>query len=286
MPVAPQLAVQWTRYGITIVVLAALVAFWLPAGLSLDIWGLVALAIYCVMVLLTFLLLLVTLPLAWLLSLLGLEAPTFVQSQPRIPDRYESVAAPPWLEMLRLTLLVILGAAIAAYVLKSYLSDNPELLQSFRGLRPIRLILSFLRQLWAQLLGLARMGFEMLPTTFALPWRAPETPTSVASQWHRLHLGRLTPRQRIMYAYLNVLKRAEKQGITRQAWQTPYEYEPQLQSAASGAEAKVSALTQTFVQARYSCAPCSDEQAAVARQQSAHIQRELRRRGCGSQPQL
>jgi hypothetical protein len=287
VPVAPQLAVQWTRYGITIVVLVALVAFWLPVGLSLDIWDLVAGAVYCVAVLLTFLMLFVTLPLAWLLSLLGLETPTFVPSQPRIPDSHESVAAPPpWLEMLRLALLAILGTAIAAYVLKSYLSDNPELLQSLRGARPIRLILSFLRQLWAQLLGLARMGFEMLPTTFALPWRGPGTPASVTSQWRWLHLGRLTPRQRIVYAYLNVLKRAEKQGIIRRACQTPYEYEPQLQRAASGAEARVSALTQTFVQARYSCAPCNDEQATVARQQSAHIQRELRRRGRGSQPQL
>ncbi len=276
------MAGQWTRCGIAIVVLVAVVAFCLPAGLSLDIWGLVAEAMYCVVALLTVLMLFITLPLAWLLSLLGLEAPTFTPSQPRMPDGRQAVAAPPWLEMLRLALMAMLGAAIAVFVLKRYLSDNPELLQSFRGFRPIRLILTFLRQLWAQLLGFARVGFEMLPTTFALPWRVRGAPATVPGRWRWLHWGRLTPRECIVYAYLNVLKRAEKQGITRRACQTPYECEPQLQDAAHGAESTVSDLTQTFVKARYSCAPCSDEQAAVARQQSAHIQRELRRHGRGS----
>jgi hypothetical protein len=76
-----------------------------------------------------------------------------------------------------------------------------------------------------------------------------------------VRLARLSPRQRVRYFYLSVLRRADRVGCARQPQQTPYEYGSVLAERVPEAKRDVTALTQAFVEARYSPVPLDDRKA-------------------------
>jgi Asp-tRNA(Asn)/Glu-tRNA(Gln) amidotransferase A subunit family amidase len=85
-------------------------------------------------------------------------------------------------------------------------------------------------------------------------------------------------REQIFYHYLNTLDRAEAEGYPRQASETPYEYRQHLAPELSDAEPEIAELTETFVEARYSTHPLSDEALDRLRAAAQRIQDALRRR--------
>ena len=70
--------------------------------------------------------------------------------------------------------------------------------------------------------------------------------------FHFLRLSALSARERILYYYLSVLRRAERQGLPRRRTQTPYEYDATLSPNLPSAQQELASLTQAFVEARYS----------------------------------
>jgi hypothetical protein len=65
-------------------------------------------------------------------------------------------------------------------------------------------------------------------------------------------LGALSPRERILYYYLSILRRASKLGLSRHRAQTPNEYDTILRPHLDQAQQEMTQLTQAFVEARYS----------------------------------
>jgi hypothetical protein len=182
----------------------------------------------------------------------------------------------PWLEALRSLIFWLLATGIAWYFLKSYLNDHPELVEALKRFKPVGLLINLLGYLWRKLTGLAQAGLELLPrrSVFLVGQRGK------AATKHRrwAGLGGLSPRERVLYYYLNILERAAKQGPARQNYQTPYEYEPELSQSMPEAEPAVGLLTQAFVRARYSQEPFEERQANLVKILWQQIRRELRRR--------
>jgi hypothetical protein len=65
-------------------------------------------------------------------------------------------------------------------------------------------------------------------------------------------LGALTPRERVLYYYLSIVRRAGQQGFPRRRHQTPHEYSTTLESNLPQLEEDIETLTQAFIEARYS----------------------------------
>jgi hypothetical protein len=65
-------------------------------------------------------------------------------------------------------------------------------------------------------------------------------------------LGRLAPRERVLRIYLAMLHKAEERGIRRRASQTPAEFARVLEQTFPEINPEVDALTDSFVEARYS----------------------------------
>jgi hypothetical protein len=61
----------------------------------------------------------------------------------------------------------------------------------------------------------------------------------------------LSPRERVLYYYLSILRRAGQQGFPRRRDQTPYEYDATLGANLPEAQQEMALLTQAFVEARY-----------------------------------
>jgi hypothetical protein len=280
--ITEELASRWVRYSLALIGLAALVAFVLPTGYTVGLLDAVAAIIYVLSAIVTvlgmilsFILGLLLAPLAMLFGierfkhrrvLPPLELP---RQQPGGPAR----AIPGWFEMLRSLLFWATTLGMVFYVIRSYLRDRPELLQALASLGPIRALRRFLTALWRRLVGLAEAVNDRIPQQLSLRRArkgASETPV------HFFRLGALSPRERILYYYLSILRRAGQQGFPRRHAQTPNEYDDTLRPHLPEAQQEMSRLTRDFVEARYSTHPVDREKEKQVRTRWQQVRAALR----------
>ena len=284
--IATGLAGRWVRYSLAFIGLAALLAFLLPTGYTMNLLDVVgnvlALTGAILGVIAGLLLFLITLPtwlLLWLLSkLFGAESPPppigppalqFPQQEPIVPG----VPALTWFEALRSFLFWAIMLGMFFYVARSYLREHPELLETLAELKPIRALRRFLAALWSRLAGLAESVGEHIPRRLSLR-RARRKSSEEPFRFFRL--GALSPRERILYYYLSILRRAGRQGFPRRPAQTPHEYEATLSPNLPQAEMEMDVLTQAFVEARYSRQTFDREQARRVRADWQRVKAALR----------
>lgn len=278
--VEPTLVKQWGKYALAFLTLVTGVVFILPTGYTLGFLASAALVITYILdwitFILQFLVFLFILPFAWLFSLLE-ETPIEPEIvPPSPPPEFGGLGGPtplPWLEALRSLIFWLVILAGAGYLLRAYFADHPELLPSLRRFRLFNFVFELIRQLWHTLRGTARAGLRLIPRRTP----AKEGDLSAGSGLSRAWFGRLSPRERILYYYRNILRRAE----SRRWYQTPYEYEPDLEQTVPQAQTEVHNVTEAFVHARYSRATWNEMQADSVKQQWQRIKQELRRRRKG-----
>ena len=253
--VAEELPGRWARYSLAFIGLAALLAFLLPTGYTVGLLDAGAVIVYVLLYIATLivkiLLFVLFLLLTPLVMLFGIERPILRQAilpplQP--PLQQSSSAVLGWFEMVRSLLFWAAALGMVFYVVRSYLRDHPELLQVFMQ-GPIRTLCDFLIALWRRLVGLAEAASERIPRRLSLQWARlglSEAP------FRFFRLGALSPHERILYYYLSILRRAERQGFPRHRAQTPYEYSMTLAPHLAQGQQEMDLLTHAFVEARYS----------------------------------
>jgi hypothetical protein len=254
--VAAGLAGRWARYSLAFIGLAALLAFLLPTGYTVGLLDVVGTILYflgyilsLLALILLFILSLLLMPCAMLFGSERLTTPQPSLPPPQLPQQPPGGAAPGWFEILRSLLFWAAALGMVFYVVRSYLHDHPEMLQALTSLGPIHALRDFLIAFWRRLVGLAEAVGERIPRRLSLR-RA--RPRSSEELFRFFRLGVLSPRERILYYYLSILRRAERQGFPRRRAQTPYEYDGTLAPHLPQAQQEMTLLTQAFVEARYS----------------------------------
>jgi hypothetical protein len=267
--VAAELPGRWARYSLAFIGLAAILAFVLPTGYTVGLLDTVGTIVYFLGYILALLVMILLFIFSLLLMpcamLFGRERPT--PPQPRLPllqPPQQELGGPggAWFEILRSLLFWAAALGMVFYVVRSYLRDRPELLEALTTLKPIRALRDFLLALWRRLVGLAEAASERIPRRLSL-LRARQGLSEVPFRFFRL--GALSPRERILYYYLSILRRADQQGFPRQRTQTPYEYQGTLNPHLPQAQQEMTLLTQAFVEARYSRRTFDREQARRVR---------------------
>ncbi len=255
--VADELAGRWVRYSLAFIGLVALLAFVLPTGYTLGLLAMIGWILGAIAAVISFvamlLLWLFTIPMTWLLSLLGPEPsaspPSLPPPQFSQPDPATSAPAD-WFQVLRSLVFWAVAVGMLVYVVRSYLRDRPELLETLLALGPIRMLLRLWAALWRWLDGWGPLVTQHIPRQWP-QWLTrrmamPEEP------FRYLRLRGLSPRAQVLYYYLSILQRAGQQGLPRRAAQTPYEYKATLAHNLPGVQEEMELLTQAFVEARYS----------------------------------
>lgn len=261
--IADEMAGRWVRYSLMLIGLAALLAFLLPTGYTLGLLETVGSALNLIVVILSFvvqlLLLLILIPILLIMSLFSsdyrLELPKPLPEEPIISSL--SGAGSSWFEMLRSLLFWVVALGMVFYVIRAYLRDHPELLKALTALGPIRALLNILTALWHRLVGLTEAVKERIPLRLSL--RLPRREPSEGG-FRFFRLGALSLRERVLYYYLSILRRASRQGFPRHRSQTPHEYDAVLGPNLPQAQEEMISLTETFVEARYSLHPVDREQ--------------------------
>jgi hypothetical protein len=256
VPIERNLAVRWLVYAALFLFIIAILAFVLPTRYSV---GLLAVLGYLLNLLLTvisviaFLLILPVLLLVGLLaSLLGRQAPQ-APAAPRLPP------PPPVLvahgaglpEILKSILFWLIFLGVIGFSLYSYLQRHQEWLQSLRRMPVLGWLLDGLSNFWHWLRRVNRSVAASLETGMR---RFRERPLGHDEQAGRrfFSLRRLSPRQRVLFYYLAMLRRTSERGLPRQLHQTPSEYARTLEQQLPEVDEDVHAMTGYFNEARYS----------------------------------
>jgi hypothetical protein len=255
-----ELAEQWVRYTLVLLALAGLIAFMLPTGYTLSILTIASFVIgailYGVNVFFYVLIILLSLLLTPLAKLFGADVgrqPMEPIPQPDLPRVAPGGSAPEWLAVVKSVAFWTVAVAGIVYVVRSYLRDRPELVETLVGFKPFRALRRLLIALWRQLGRLVGAVAETIPSRIRLQRRPRERDQASDGRPFRfLRLGALSRRERMLYYYLSILRRAAQQGYPRDGSETPYEYETKLGPNVSQAEAELDRLTESFVETRYS----------------------------------
>ena len=282
--VAPTVLKQWGKYALIFLFVITVIVFFLPTSYTLGFLAsasvLIQYLLSLIVFLVQFLFFLISIPIAWLLSFFQ-STPVETSGQaaarpilPLFPNDPAEGNAVPWLEALQSLAFWLLILAIVAYFVRVYLIDHPELLDALKKFRLFRLILALIGQLWRQMLGLAQVGLDLIPSKIGRLENEGPGPREAGQSW--LRLGQRSPRQRILYYYLNIIKRVGDQGTVRQRSQTPHEFEAILRQTIPEADQEVGGLTEAFIQVRYGQAKVSKEKVAFVKQLWLYLKKRLR----------
>jgi hypothetical protein len=255
--VAEELPRRWVRYSLAFIGLAAFLAFLLPTGYTLGLLEVIGYLLAVVLAVLSLIATLIfwlfLLPFAWLLSLLGAEVgpDRRIEPPPRpFPVDSGGYAGPGWFQIVRSLVFWVITLGIVFYVVRSYLRDHPELLESLAALGLVRALRRMWSALWGWLGGWGEIFRERMPRGWSLRLGRRGGPSKKPFGFFRL--GALSSRDRVLYYYLSVLHRAGQQGFPRRPAETPYEYRATLGPKLPEAQSEMDQLTHAFVEARYS----------------------------------
>ena len=275
--IPPGFAGRWLRATILLLIVAVVIAMFLPTGQSIALFDVVGAALS---------------KLVLLLPSPALRGPFVFMTPPTpIPENERSGLVlelgprPSSDEDLKFLLVrnpsvlmnvVFWGVLIVLVLVVTgmYFADRPELWDDVRNLRVIRVARHWWGAFFAWLARLLGAVQESIHTRPSIPRPA------VAAGMERLRwlrIGNLSPRDQVRFAYLSMVRRAEETGIRRHRAETPYEYASHLEPRISDAQPEVDALTGLFVQARYSDTPISVDEAEHAQSASRRVRSELRR---------
>ena len=277
--IAGELRGQWVRYSLTFIGLAAAVAFLLPTGYTtylLDVLGVVLAVIvqilYLVGSVLVFLLYLPFWLIAWLFMRDETPSPPSSRLPFRPPAQPDLSRGPPdWLAVARAVFFWIVALGIAFYLVRGYLREHPEIWRAIVSFAPLR----WLRELWRELRRRVRVWGATIRERF--PRRGEGRSPADGSEFARDSMSRWrSTRGRVLYYYLNVLRRAAKTGFHRRVSQTPDEFSVILERNLPEAREDMAFLTDAFKEARYSRHEVEPAVVRRARAGWQRIKRELR----------
>jgi hypothetical protein len=250
---------HWARYSLVFLALVAAIAFLLPTSYTLGLLDVVARLLMAVSYIgrlaAELLLFLIMLPIYLILRLFApgqapAAPPQMGAVEPPAITPSDPTGGPGWLEVVRSFLFWAVALGAIVYVLRAYLRDRPEILRSLLSLAPVRFVYNLLRALWQRLTRTAAAINERLPRD--LFRRRRDKRKSSRELYRFFRLGALSPRERTLYYYLSILRRAGQAGLPRKPSQTPYEYDDSIKPHLDQAQQEMDMLTDDFVSARYS----------------------------------
>ncbi len=265
--IAAGLGGRWARFSLALMALATVVAFVLPTAYGVGLLDLLAIVVQGLLLLLTLLGFGVIGPLVWLLSALNGGTTSAVPDASAAPPPPPPPAPPPasginWLDVLRWTIFAVLALALVGWLLRGWLENRGLLRNGLGRARPLAFLRAFFVALWRRLRGYVATIVALLPTI----GRGREGRQRGAENGSRLRLpGARSPREQVVRYYLSLARRAAAQGLPRRPAQTPAEYAASLQPRLPEAQQELAALTDAFVEARYSRHDVSTEGSRRAR---------------------
>jgi len=294
--VGKQIAHRWALFSLLFLALVAGISLWLPTGYTISLLTLLNWLVGGVAAALALISWLVTAAFMAIIALLGtlMGRPQEEGSLPPAPlptqlPQVEAIEINSLPAVIRSILFWAILVGVASYLLYYFIKIRRQDISQAMRLPLVawlaniaRWVRDWLSSFGRQARGALQAGVQRLRRT-AQPAEQPPA-------WRYASLRRLTPRQRVVFYYLALVRRGAESGLPRQPAQTPYEYAEQVRAAmASGrlpagtrpAEQELGDLeniTDGFLEARYSLHEVTDQQAGGVKESWQRLKRLFRRK--------
>ena len=276
-PVSRNLVSRWFIYGLAFLAVLAIISSLLPTRYSVGLLDILAMLFALLSALVSLLVFLVFTPIFFLMSLLaamtGKEQSGEPPKLPQFP--VPPAGAPAGPELIKSLVFWLVFIGVIGFSIYYYLQQHKEVVESLRRIPLLRWLIDGLGWLrnWVQ--GVNR-GIAAAVQAGRSRMARRRVASSVAP-WHFVNLRKLSPRQRVMFFYLAMVRRSGEQGLPRQPFQTPYEFSSTLTAQLPDVEGDVSSLTEEFIEARYTQHEITPEHAGAVQSYWERIKRALRR---------
>jgi Domain of unknown function (DUF4129) len=250
-----QIPRRWFAYSALILAVLVFLISWLPTNYGMGLFetlnALISLLYRLIMTLYGLFLLGLTL-IARLLLRKQADSPIAIPQitpQPETPPA--AIAAPMYWELIKSVLLWGSLIALVIVALRQYIAFNRDLSEELRRFRPLRWLFSAWDRIKASL-GKANKSVGAFVRNSLKRLRNLGPEPAGPGKWDFINPRRLSPRQKVIFYYLALVRRAKEAGMPRQEDQTPYEYARSLTSNLAEEKDDVDKLTESFIEARYS----------------------------------
>jgi hypothetical protein len=286
IPVKADIAGRWIITSIIFLLVIVLVALALPTGYTIGFLPTLSTTLGVILYLLYGLVMLILTPifyiLGWLMSLFKIVGPTEPiepMQPPEMPpaETLTPGAAPGWLELLKSILFWAAILGVVGYSVYIYFRQNKRLITSLRQLRGFW----WIAKAWKWLLSHFKAGIEGgagIVKEGILRFRTARRQRARAESGRYISLRRLSPREKIIFYYLALLRRTSEARLPRADWQTAQEYELTLRRQLPEVEKELVDMTIQFNEARYSQHHVAESQIALVRTAWDQVRKFLRRR--------
>lgn len=279
--VNPELAKHWLFYSLFFILFVILVIVFLPTNLPLGISTIADWLSEAILYISSILFSILTFPIFLILALIsrlfgrGTIEESFQPVQPRTDILPQVIGSTPWLDVVQTIIfwLVFFGVVISAITF--FIKNRPNLNHLTSDLKLFALIKEFwhwlirsLKEAKSASSETIQKGLENFQTFLRNQKRKLPSLIDLAK--------RLPPRQAVIVIYIDWILWNRQNGFIRKESQTPYEYAQayaQQMPEIAAQEESLSALTDVFIQARYSRRPILKEQA----QQAQNLSKQLKK---------
>ena len=250
-----QIPRRWFAYSALILAVLVLLISWLPTNYGmglLDTLNAVFHILYLFILALYGLFLLVLSLFAHLLARTSTGSQTPI---PQITPPPESLPAANastinW-ELVKSVLLWGSLVVLVIVALRQYIAYNRDLSEELRRFRPMRWLFAAWGRFKASFKKANKSVGAFIQNSLKRLRRMGPEPTR-PGEWDFINPRRLPPRQKVIFYYLALVRRAREAGLPRLDGQTPYEYARSLTSNLEEEKNDVDAMTESFIEARYS----------------------------------
>ena len=286
--VSGQMGRRWGLWVLLFLLLIGLVSALLPVGYSVGLLDALAMAIEWIVFVVSGIAFAIGMGISWVLTWLeSLVTGQEMGSAPRAPQMTLPAPPPtvanepnPWWSVVRSFAFWVILSGLIGYSLFHFVNDRWGLFQGPLATR----FLAWLRGLWRGFRKGTQDVTARIRREIARRRRVPRVPQGEKRRWRFLSLRRLSPRDRVRYFYLSILRRSAQQEEGRAASETPLEYEKRLARAVPEVGDQVRELTWGFIEARYSEHDVTVDEASALQRAWRYIKRSLilRKRGPSS----
>lgn len=278
IPVTRPMALGWLRYSLFFLGILALLVLILPTGYSLSLLTLTKILFSFIFGIINLIFLLILLPIYWLINFLArqrgeaapFENPLESLRSPLEAEAATPIATLPISELVKSTIFWGIFLFVCGYALVQYLRQNKELLERLRRIPGLRWILDGVNSFLVWLRGATRTVTQMAAAGWERIRPQPRGGTATAP-WRLIRPNRMTPREQVRFYYLALLRRTQENGLPRAISQTPQEYSAELAHLLPEQSPDVTALTDAFVEARYTTHPIPEETAGKVKAIWEHL---------------
>jgi hypothetical protein len=281
-----QIPRRWFAYSALILSIIVFLVSWMPTKFRIGLFDtLNAVLIFLsqlVLVLYGLILLILSLPARLLSSIL----PDSQISVPAVAPPTENLLTPGiinnnW-DLVKSIFLWGSLIILVILALRQYISFHRDLAEELRRFRPLRWFLALWERFKASVRKVNKsIGLFIQNSLDRLRSAGPVS--ARLEEWDFINPRRLPARQKVIFYYLAMIRRAREAGIPRREEQTPYEYAHLLNSSLQTEKDWVDAMTESFIEARYSRHTIQEKTARRAetvwesiRQVLIHFRRSLR----------